>query len=81
MSAVRSYGRLLNKATMKVFSNDVVKLDAWQYKTEEYALYGIDLSDQISVCLLSTPFFGNGRISYEGLALAVKKVKEHRELG
>jgi hypothetical protein len=76
-----SYERLLTEQWLRFFSKDVVKLDFWQYKKEEYTLYMIDLSEQRSVLLLSTPFFGNGRIGYEGLAVSASKVKEHREIG
>lgn len=77
-----SYERLLTEQWLKYFADSTVKIEGWKRKKrEEYSLYKIHLNEHRSMYLLSTPFFGVGWASYEGLVIASNKVKEHMEIG
>lgn len=71
-----SYERLLTERLLRYFSKDVKLEDQWRYKKELYSIYRININGGRQVILLTTPFFGNGCISYYGLSYSAKKVKE-----
>lgn len=58
-------------------SNDsVIELNSWKYEKQHYTLYQMSLDSNRSILLLSTPFFGQGQISYAGIAHCVKQMKD-----
>jgi hypothetical protein len=67
---VISYEHLLTKQILEYFQGNVRILNEWNYKSEQYVQYEINVGDNRQVVFLATPFFGNGRISYEGIKLA-----------
>lgn len=73
-----SYERLLTGQVLSHFSSDL--LDEWAHAHEQYSLYKVDVADNRGVYMLATPFFGNGRISYGGLEMAAKKVRQRIEI-
>lgn len=44
----------------------------WEYGNEKYSIYKVTIAHNRIVYMLSTPFFGNGRISYNGIQDAVR---------
>lgn len=73
---VVSYEHILSEKFIKYFGQRGSLLKAWNYRSESYALYEIRLEGGRSIKFLTTPFFGNGRISYDGLLIASEKIKE-----
>ncbi|PLR95798.1 hypothetical protein CVD19_13525 [Bacillus sp. T33-2] len=71
-----SYDQTLTKSMLNYFSDVTSKLIDWQYNHEQYTLYRINLSLSKEVYFLTTHFFGNGRISYDGIKNAAKRIKE-----
>jgi len=70
-----SYERLLSDRFLKYFEKNRELLKTWNYKKESYALYKLELNKNRTIKLLTTPFFGNGQISYDGLVNAAKVIK------
>lgn len=75
-----SYESLLSEMLLEYFSKETIPESEWQHKKERYSLYRIDISNNRQVVLLTTPFFGNGCISYDGLELASARVKDYLEM-
>ncbi len=51
-------------------------IDKWEHKQDRvYSIYEIRIDDSRKIYLLTTPFFGNGQASYEGLKIAAIKIK------
>jgi hypothetical protein len=71
-----SFERLL---TQKIISSKfrIELLQKWSFKKEEYGLFRLFLPEGRTILFLSTPFFGQGRISYPGLGQAVDNVKRY----
>lgn len=70
-----SYDRTLTEKMLEYFTSVVVEIDNWKFAHEEYCLYKISLPNNREIHLLSTPFFGNGRISYEGIRNSAEHVR------
>ncbi|MGE7218555.1 hypothetical protein ACQKJC_18810 [Priestia koreensis] len=68
-----SYDQSLTER-MKKYANEMEEVKSWTYKTEQYYLYKWSFSGR-DLYFLSTPFFGNGRIGYEGIQYAATKIK------
>lgn len=67
-----SYDKVLTEKFLNYFSTEII--DDWLYERERYMLYKIMITDNRIILLLSTPFFGNGRISYDGLRDSARRV-------
>ena len=52
---------------LKEHLDSIILVDNWSYKKQRYALYEVKLDPKRKIALLSTPFFGQGQISYDGL--------------
>lgn len=76
VKVIVSYDKTLTNQFLDYFSKEVEKTDSWQYGQEQYVLYKIKLTNERDIYLLSTPFFGNGRISYDGLKNSAKRIQE-----
>ena len=74
---VVSYERLLTERMLAHFREGLMLLNAWVSGEERYELYRIAVAHDRQLYLLSTPFFGNGRISYGGLRLSAGKVRSY----
>lgn len=70
-----SYGRNLTELIYNHFSLEIETAENWKYNEEQYYLHEFNLTNNRTILLLVTPFFGNGRISYDGLLHAAKRVK------
>ncbi|UGB33135.1 hypothetical protein [Metabacillus sp. B2-18] len=73
-----SYDRTLTEKMVNFFSSVIETIDNWKFAHEEYTLFKVTLHNNREIFLLSTPFFGNGRISYEGIRKAVERVRSLR---
>ena len=71
---VLSYEQLLTEKVLENFECEMVQ--DWSHNKEEYRLYKLFLTHNRAIYLLSTPFFGNGRISYQGIKLAAENMKK-----
>ncbi|MEO8398587.1 MAG: hypothetical protein ABI550_02100 [Ignavibacteriaceae bacterium] len=71
-----SYEKELAKIIEENLSTKKVKDWKANEGKENYTLYEVSLSDERKLFLLSTPFFGNGRISYRGINESVKNLKK-----
>ena len=72
-----SYERKLTELMIDYYKNEIIIFDQWVYpKKQKYCLYKIRFSQDRNLFLLSTPFFGQGRISYDGLDNAVHRIKK-----
>lgn len=72
-----SYEKRLTQLVLDYYKNDISDKKTWLYDSKQnYCLYKINLSQSRNIFLLSTPFFGQGEISYDGLEDASKKTKE-----
>jgi len=70
-----SYESLLSDIFIRSFWNQSKLIKSWVYKKEKYRLYEIEITPNRKVLLITTPFFGNGCISYDGLVLANQEIK------
>lgn len=70
------YERDLMKWIKLNLDNSIIHLKDWNYQNQKYQLYQIQLTPERMIFLLSTPFFGQGQISYAGIADCVEKVRE-----
>ncbi len=71
-----SYDRNLTELIYNQFSLEIETAENWKYNEEQYYLHEFNLTNNRTILLLVTPFFGNGRISYDGLLHAAKHVKK-----
>jgi len=71
-----SYDRNLTELIYNQFSLEVETAENWKYNEEQYYLHEFNLTNNRTILLLVTPFFGNGRISYDGLLQAARRVKK-----
>lgn len=76
MRLVVSYDRTLTKLMTDYYN--LHEIDNCNYKQEKYKLYKISLTEERHIYFLSTPFFGNGQISYDGLRKAAQRIKGNR---
>jgi hypothetical protein len=60
---------------LKYYSENIIIVKNWEFGQEAYSLYQLDLTSERSIHFLSCPYFGNGRISYDGIKDAANKVK------
>ncbi|MGD6967397.1 hypothetical protein ACQCVP_13280 [Rossellomorea vietnamensis] len=75
VSLLISYDRKFTSAALAHFQSEL--LLKWEDKRfKEYAIYTVRLTPDRNVYFLTTPFFGQGKASYEGLYFAAKKIKE-----
>jgi hypothetical protein len=72
-----SYESLLSEKLLDYFSKRTNLESQWQYRKERYSLYRIDISNNRQIVLLTTPFFGNGCISYDGLEYTSAMVRDY----
>lgn len=70
-----AYEFMLVDMMLDYFTDEYELLSEWKHKEEIYVLYKINLSNDRKILLLKTPFFGNGRISYDGINNAVEHLK------
>ena len=72
-----SYERMFTQSMIDHYKNAIEKVDRWVYpKKQKYCLHKISISQGRNIFLLSTPFFGQGQISYDGINNAVHRIKE-----
>lgn len=71
-----SYDRHLTEIFLAEFKPFILDETTWQFANEHFTLYMIRLSNTRKIAFLSTPFFGNGRISYSGIRDAANRVRE-----
>jgi len=71
------YEKLLTELILDYFKNKIPQIDFFKYNSEEYRFYELNLDKSRIVYFLSTPFFGNGRISYNGIKYIVDKINEY----
>ncbi|NNU91537.1 hypothetical protein [Anoxybacillus sp. CHMUD] len=69
-----SYDRTLTEMMLNYFSSTIEMVSTWNFQHEQYTLYKITFSNERSILMLSTPFFGNGRISYNGIRNAARRI-------
>ncbi|MBW3112507.1 hypothetical protein KYJ26_11735 [Bacillus sp. MCCB 382] len=62
---------------LKEHLDSIILVDNWSYKKQQYALYEIRLDTKRKIALLSTPFFGQGQISYDGLKDTLNHISEY----
>ncbi|MED4268787.1 hypothetical protein P9199_00530 [Geobacillus stearothermophilus] len=67
-----SYDRTLTEMMLNYFSSTIEIVSTWNFKHKQYTLYKITFSNERSILILSTLFFGNGRISYKGIRNAAR---------
>ncbi|MHB9094902.1 MAG: hypothetical protein ACYC21_09525 [Eubacteriales bacterium] len=70
-----SYESVLTKQMLK-YHKSCFLVEDWSFGKQKYSLFRISLNSGRTILLLSTPFFGQGQISYDGLDFAAKKVGE-----
>jgi hypothetical protein len=70
-----SYDRTMTQKMLEFFATKINEIESWQFRQEQYKLYKIEISKVKSIFLLTTPFFGNGRISYEGIKDSAVRMK------
>jgi len=75
IQVIISYERLLSEDFLDYFTtrNRASKISDFNYKKERYSLYEILVENGRKVKFLSTPFFGNGCISYDGIRQVVSR--------
>ncbi|MBL1213154.1 MAG: hypothetical protein HND52_07355 [Ignavibacteriae bacterium] len=73
-----SYEKILTEYLVEKFHAELEY--TWEFKKQKYKSYRIKFEKKLEIALLSTPFFGNGRISYQGVEEAVKKLIENKLL-
>ena len=61
---------------MNYCSEDIKLISSWQLNDESFLLHRVNVTKDRYVYIFSTPFFGNGRISYNGIKDCVKRVKK-----
>ena len=72
-----SYERMFTQSMIDHYKNTIKEIDQWIYpKKQKYCLYKISVSQDRNIFLLSTPFFGQGQISYDGINNAVHRIKK-----
>jgi hypothetical protein len=76
INVIISYENLLTKDFLSYFENKgtVTKQGEFTFKKENYVKYEIQINTKRKVAFLSTPFFGNGCISYEGISRATSSL-------
>ena len=62
-----SYEKGLVELMKQNFSSSLEQLSTWKYESQQYSLFRLSLDVERMVFLLSTPFFGQGQISYDGI--------------
>ena len=71
-----SYDTALTEKLMNYCSEDIKLISSWQLNDESFLLHRVNVTKDRYVYIFSTPFFGNGRISYNGIKDCVKRVKK-----
>jgi len=75
-----SYEEGITQLVLDYYKNDISDKKKWLYygkkSCEKYDLYKINFYQNRNIFLLSTPFFGQGRISYDGIKDAIKKIRK-----
>ncbi|WP_232722274.1 hypothetical protein [Geobacillus sp. Manikaran-105] len=69
-----SYDQTLTEMMLNYFSSTIETVSTWNFNHEQYTLYKITLGNERSILMLSTPFFGNGRISYNGIRNVARRI-------
>ena len=67
------YDQELTKKLLEYFAT-IEMINSWHFRNESYKLYKVWLENERDVWVLSTPFFGNGRVSYDGIRDAARRV-------
>ena len=80
IKVVISYEQLLTKRFLEYFDGNVQILSEWNYKSEHYVQYDINIGNNRHIRFLEAPFFGNGRISYDGIKLAAHNLLKSSKL-
>jgi len=71
-----SYERMFTQSMIDHYKNIIKEVDQWVYpKKQKYCLYKISIFQDRNIFLLSTPFFGQGQISHDGINNAVHRIK------
>lgn len=64
------------RATKIIVDNlNTEKIDQWTFGKQKYSIYEVRITEGRNTKLLSTQFFGNGQISYEGIFYAAQRIK------
>jgi hypothetical protein len=71
-----AYERSLVDLFKLCFYDSLIELKRWKYGKQNYILYQIILHPERSILLLSTPFFGQGQTSYDGIADCVQLIEK-----
>lgn len=70
-----SYEKGLVELMQQNLSSLLEQISAWKYESQQYSLFRLTLDAGRTVFLLSTPFFGQGQISYDGIKDCVKHLR------
>lgn len=72
-----SYEKGLVELMKRNLSSSLEQLSSWKYGSQQYSLFQLKLDAGRTVLLLSTPFFGQGQISYEGIKDCVRHLNSY----
>lgn len=72
-----SYDRKLTQRWLTHFEKEIIAQQNWEFgKKQRYQLSQMQFGSKRQLNFLSTPFFGNGQISYEGVWQSVQRLKQ-----
>ncbi|MCZ8534211.1 hypothetical protein [Psychrobacillus psychrodurans] len=72
-----SYEKGLVELIKQNLSSSLEQISIWKYGNQQYSLFQLKLGVGRTVLLLSTPFFGQGQISYEGIKDCVRHLNSY----
>jgi len=72
-----SYEKGLVELMKRNLSSSLEQLSSWTYGSQQYSLFQLKLDEGRTVLLLSTPFLGQGQISYEGIKDCVRHLNSY----
>jgi hypothetical protein len=66
------------KVLLNLLSNNfaIQEVNSWNFKGQKFILLSLRLPNNRIIYFLSTPFFGNGQISYEGIQYTCQRLNE-----
>lgn len=76
VQVIVSYDKRLTSKFLNYFASVFEKVKEWKNGKEEYCLYKITLSNGRIIFLQSTPFFGVGQLSYDGIRNCANIIKK-----
>lgn len=73
-----SYERSLKDLLKQEFGEAFQLIHTYSYQHQTFEFYKLQLTENRSVTYLSTPFFGQGQISYEGIERVIEEFKARK---